>query len=299
MSNLPQVSIILPTYQGERYLMESIRSCLAQTFGDFELIVVVDGSTDGTVELLRQCADPRLRVVEKENGGLPRALNSGFENARGAFWTWTSDDNRYHPTALDVMVRHLEARPECPMVVCDHWLIDEAGERVGRSRTAVACFLYRAAVARQTGAYRPELYLVEDTDFFLRLQHEGGAIQRVQTPLYDYRVHAESLSTRHIGRRQLVLARMKWDLFERGVLSGEAHTLFEDPIRQAARYGDEESLSAIIAFAAEKAGWRVAATLAVKARVLMTRPGYVENRITLAARARWRELKAALGSWSY
>jgi glycosyltransferase involved in cell wall biosynthesis len=164
----PCVSIVLPTYNGADYLDKAIRSCLRQTFSDFEFVVVVDGSVDGTDEILASFNDPRIEILRKANGGLPQALNTGFERARGRYWTWTSDDNLYESTALELMVAYLEERPGVPMVVADHRLIDSRGTVVGYCRRSAACFLYRAEVARKVGEYRPAFPLVEDVDYWLR-----------------------------------------------------------------------------------------------------------------------------------
>ena len=82
----PKVSLILPTHNGARYLLESIQSCLEQSFRDFELIVVNDCSTDNTLELLESIRDERLQIVNlDQNRKLPGALNAGFARARGQY----------------------------------------------------------------------------------------------------------------------------------------------------------------------------------------------------------------------
>ena len=94
----PKISVVLPVYNGERYLRESLDSILAQTMGDFELIVVDDCSTDATSVILAEYAvrDSRIRIIRNaENQKLPRSLNIGFAEARGEYLTWTSDDNVY------------------------------------------------------------------------------------------------------------------------------------------------------------------------------------------------------------
>src|SRR5262245_32445776 len=107
----PIVSIILPTYNGSRYIRESIDSCLAQEFSDFELIIVNDCSTDNTPAIIEEYAnkDGRIRVLHNQvNKKLPRSLNAGSDIARGKYHTWTSDDNFYAPGALKELVQHLE-----------------------------------------------------------------------------------------------------------------------------------------------------------------------------------------------
>ena len=115
----PKVSIILPTYNGKKYIRESIDSILKQSFTDWELIVVDDCSTDGTAEILKEYVseDKRISVVHNEiNQKLPRSLNIGFSRARGKYLTWTSDDNRYLPDALKVMVEYLDKNAEAMVV---------------------------------------------------------------------------------------------------------------------------------------------------------------------------------------
>src|ERR1022692_2808232 len=109
--NSPEISIVLPTYNGAAYIRESLDSCLNQTFQDFELIVVVDGSTDNTEAILNSYSDPRLHVFKQNNMGLPTALNAGFAQAHGRFFSWTSDDNIYLPEAMAVMWQYLQEHP--------------------------------------------------------------------------------------------------------------------------------------------------------------------------------------------
>src|SRR6266508_190816 len=114
---MTSVSIVLPTYNGSRYLEESIDSCLKQTFEDIELIIVDDCSTDDTPQIVARYRDPRLRVIRHEtNRKLPAALNTGFAASKGTYLTWTSDDNRYAPNAIEVMMQALETSPEIGLV---------------------------------------------------------------------------------------------------------------------------------------------------------------------------------------
>ena len=89
------VSIVLPVYNGEEYLEKSIESVLRQTYENFEFIIVNDGSTDHTKEIVDKYAliDNRIRVIHKQNEKLPKTLSRGFSEARGEFFTWTSADN--------------------------------------------------------------------------------------------------------------------------------------------------------------------------------------------------------------
>src|SRR6476660_8627759 len=107
----PNISVILPTHNGTRYLREAIESCLCQTHESWELIIVDDASTDDTPRIIADYAagDGRIRTIRNaRNLRLPASLNVGFSHARGKFLTWTSDDNCYRRQALGEMLAFLE-----------------------------------------------------------------------------------------------------------------------------------------------------------------------------------------------
>lgn len=207
------VSIVLPTHNGERYLAQSIESCLAQTYRDLELIVVDDCSSDATPQIARRFADadPRVRVLRNDpNRKLPASLNRGFAETKGAFLTWTSDDNWYRPEAIASMVEVLEARPSVALVYADVTDIDDAGAEIRKWRAAEAdslverncvgaCFLYRRAVMERLGGYAEDLFLAEDYDYWLRV-YAAFEIQPLNRDLYAYRRHPDSLTNRHLAK---------------------------------------------------------------------------------------------------
>jgi GT2 family glycosyltransferase len=219
----PRASIVLPAYNGARYLAESLESCLAQTFGDFELLVVDDASTDETPSIVAAFAarDPRIRCLRHEtNRGLPAALNTGFAASRGAYLTWTSDDNRYLPDALAELVRALDDDAQVAFAYADIELLDADGRVVGRERamepldlltghegTGFACFLYRRAVYERIGAYADDLALAEDYDYWLRILAARLGMRHLHRVLYQYRRHAGSLTDVRRGRTFLAAER--------------------------------------------------------------------------------------------
>jgi glycosyltransferase involved in cell wall biosynthesis len=204
----PLVSIILPAYNGAKYLPEAIESCLSQTYPAWELIIVDDCSTDTTPGIIAEYAahDGRIRGIRhRTNLKLPGALNTGHAAAKGAYLSWTSDDNRFLPAAFEEMVQFLEQNPAIGLVYADSVAIDEAGNHLRdfpaepASRLAYfnalgACFLYRRKVYQVVGAYDAELFLAEDYDYWLRVfrQFEIAHLPRV---LYQYRYHGESLTS--------------------------------------------------------------------------------------------------------
>jgi len=204
----PQVSIVLPTYRRAHVLAGAIRSVLRQTFADLELIVVDDNSPDNTSEVVASFSDPRIRYVKNDpNLKLPRALNRGFALARGAYLTWTSDDNLYGETALARMVAALHDRP-CDFVYADYYVFSNLGPngepqgvhhdrlpdrvQLEKGNHIGACFLYTRAVYEAIGDYDPDLFLVEDYDYFMRVARRFRMCH-IAEPLYYFRRHEDAL----------------------------------------------------------------------------------------------------------
>ncbi|MCC7009745.1 MAG: glycosyltransferase [Acidobacteria bacterium] len=222
------VSIVLPVYNGEATVHETIDSVLAQRYGAFELIVVDDGSSDDTPAIVEAYArrDRRIRVVRQDNARLPRALSRGFRLATGEFLTWTSADNRLKPAFLEEMVACLGRHPEWDMAYGDLDLIGEHGRlltgttiwdgcqlppgsghvhlphvpaelNVVANNHVGATFLYRRRVPYLVGDYSPHRFITEDYDYWMRinalmtLRHAD-----VDEPLTDYRFHDRSLTSR-------------------------------------------------------------------------------------------------------
>ncbi len=208
----PLISIILPTLNGSRYIAESLRSCLAQTYPHFELIVVDGGSTDGVLDIVRSFDDPRIRIEHQgaNRDKLPGALNVGFAAARGDFFTWTQDDDLYTPDALAVMLGHLQTHPETGLVYTGYWRIDAQGKIIGESElhqpddlwwtNAVGhCFLYRRTVAQRAGPYDVTYYMAEDLEFWLRL-YRLAPVARLPGRHFYHRLHDDSLTMKQYGR---------------------------------------------------------------------------------------------------
>ena len=128
---MPAVSVVIPLYQTERYIAETIRSVLAQTFKDFELIVIDDGSTDGGPALARASGDPRVRVVTQINRGLAGARNSGIREARAPLVAFLDADDLWAVTKLERHVAHLAANPDVGVSFSQSAFIDETGRSMG------------------------------------------------------------------------------------------------------------------------------------------------------------------------
>jgi glycosyltransferase involved in cell wall biosynthesis len=210
----PLVSVVLPVYNGQRYLAESIQSCLDQTLTDWELLVVDDASTDETPAIIEKFveADHRIHHLRHQtNRRLPAALNSGFAEARGTYLSWTSDDNHYRPEALSEMVKLLQANPSVDFVYTDFDIVDDAGvfvrtvsapppDRLIQGYDPVPCFLYARSLYAELGGYSEDLFLSEDYEYWLRILASRHTMYPLHLNLYEYRRHSRSLTDEHRGR---------------------------------------------------------------------------------------------------
>ncbi len=210
MSRAPRVSVVMPAYDREATLRESIDSVLAQTFRDFELVVIDDGSSDRTAEIADSTGDPRVRVVRNErNLGVTVTRARGLELARGELVANLDSDDLAHPERLARQVAFLDAHPACAMVGTWALRIDRRGRTKGEYRRPVGwrdirahllfrnCFKNttvtgRREIFRRYG-YRTEFEVNEDVDLHVRisLEHE---VANLPEWLGSYRRHRGSLS---------------------------------------------------------------------------------------------------------
>ena len=211
----PAVSVLMPVYNAQRYLTAAMASVLDQTFRDFELIVVDDGSTDSSPAILGRyaAADARVRLVSRPNTGYVPALNEALALARAPLVARMDADDVSLPTRFEKQVAYLAANPDCvllgthvvqmdadgdvigPMsdVAFGHDMID--ADLLGRGWPIVhPTVMMRPEAVRQVGGYDPSLCPNEDHDLFLRLA-EVGRVENLPEVLLHYRRHAASEST--------------------------------------------------------------------------------------------------------
>lgn len=203
------VSIVLPIYNGEKYMSLSIDSIINQTYSNWELIIIDDCSTDSTPEIAKAYADKDARISyyrNEVNLKLPKGLNRGFSIAKGDYLTWTSDDNLYLPEAIERMLNTLqEENTDFVFATCD--VINENGEVVEiikapkNYKKAIlsgdfvgACFMYTRKVYETIGEYNPDNFLVEDYDYWLKIFVKFD-VSNIQDVLYQYRWHDGALTS--------------------------------------------------------------------------------------------------------
>jgi glycosyltransferase involved in cell wall biosynthesis len=209
----PLVSILVPVYNAERYLRETLASLLAQTYSNFEIIALDDGSTDGSLAILQELAakDARFKISTRPNQGIAATRNELISLATGEFLAVNDADDLSSPQRLEKQVAYLQAHPECVAVGSRMKMIDPQGRYVGEHFATTAhdgidaCNLtgsgaighssamMRASAVRTVGGYRAAFEPSEDLDLWLRLA-EVGELANLPEALADYRLHAESVS---------------------------------------------------------------------------------------------------------
>jgi len=225
----PIASVLLPVFNGKEYLVQAVNSVLDQTFTDFEVLLLDDGSSDGSRELMESFAkrDARCHVHSWPNRGIVATLNAGLELAVGKYIVRMDSDDICAPDRFDKQVRFLEDHPECVVVgsrvlwidpagmplriagdCLDHVDIDAENMRGGQVLHHPAVTMRKDAMQR-VGAYREGFRHAEDLDLFLRLG-EVGKVANLQSVLLSYRQHLGSIGHRypeqqHVAVRKAVI----------------------------------------------------------------------------------------------
>lgn len=209
MSAAPRVSVVVPVFNGASTLAGTLGSVFAQTFTDFEVIVVDDGSTDATPHILRDIGDPRLRVLSFANGGPSASRNRGIGEARGEYIAFLDADDQWTPDKLALQVAALDANPRAGLVYSWTDCFDEGGGFLRHgSHVRLEGPGYEALVARNVldngsspmvrrsvlaavGGFDESLRNAEDWELWLRIarHHELACVPRVQV---FYRVRPQS-----------------------------------------------------------------------------------------------------------
>lgn len=218
------ISIVIPVYNGERYLNECIDSCIAQTYKDIEIIVISDGSTDSTREIAWQYGD-KIRYFHKKNGGTASALNMGMNNMKGEWFKWVSADDVLYPDAIENIMKYVNPNKPTQMYYTDYDIIDENSnvirtfkepERNNYDEYSAELFhnffgngstslihktVFTLAKFNETLPYN------EDYDFWLNLVLKHNfEMKHIPEITLKYRVHNDSItSTKRISQNKKVV----------------------------------------------------------------------------------------------
>lgn len=214
---MPRVDILMPVFNAGRFLDEALRSIRAQTWTDFRLILINDGSTDDSADRCRAAAaaDPRLLCIDQVNLGITRSLNRALALATAPFVARMDADDIAEPDRLAQQLRYLDAHPAVIALGTSVHSIDDRGARVNRydppalhadiERELLTgnggamihpSLVFRLEALRQVGGYSDDLPFSQDLDLFLRLA-EVGRLANLLSPLLRYRLHAQSSNFTH------------------------------------------------------------------------------------------------------
>lgn len=200
----PLVSIVIPVHNGERYIKESIDSCLDQTYENIEVIVVDDKSGDGTLDILKEYGDKiTVLPIEKQNG-LGNVINIGIRKSKGKYIARMDADDVMYPTRIEKQIEYLESHPNCVAVGGQIDIIDESSNITGHREYAIEDkdikknrFLFqpfahpavtlRKSAVEEIGLYPENMWKVEDVKFFLILSTKGE-FHNLENTVLKYRM---------------------------------------------------------------------------------------------------------------
>jgi glycosyltransferase involved in cell wall biosynthesis len=241
--NGPRVSVLLPVRDGARFLREALESVFAQTLVDFELLVVDDGSTDETPEILASVADERLRVLRQDRLGLVPALNRAVAEARAPLLARMDADDVSLPKRLERQVAYLDARPEVALLAVG--VETSGGARIVlpdddaalrrrlllRNPFAHGAVAVRAEAVARAGGYRADYGANEDYDLWRRIARDWK-LAAVPEILYRYREHPGAVTRSRVDERVESRERLRDELWRDPALLA---AVGRDPDRVEAR----------------------------------------------------------------
>ena len=234
------VSVVMPVFNGERFVEAAIASVLGQTHGHFELVVVDDGSTDGTGRILQRLAatDSRIRILAQDNQGVAAARNRALAACRGQWVANLDSDDRMLPSRLERQLAFIDAHPDVKVCACRACYINPTGRAIGRTKlepftSAAALKRYLAdggivgvnhssvMMHRPTilalGGYRTRFRSAEDLDLWNRVVDAGHLLLMQDEVLSEYRLHEGSMVTASMAD---VLMDFEW--MKAGILARRA-----------------------------------------------------------------------------
>ncbi|MBQ1325651.1 MAG: glycosyltransferase family 2 protein [Solobacterium sp.] len=203
---MPRVSVIIPAYNAALFIGEAIESILAQSFQDFEIIVVDDGSTDGTAEVVKKF--PQVRFIEQPHSGIAVSRNAGILAARGELIAWIDADDRWTKDKLEKQVDWLDQHPETGMLLTryrnftdlpEEALSKEQKELLGIEvvRLMVTAVI-RKELFDRLGLFDASLAYSEDSEWIRRVDLRCiGAIAKLGEILYERRIHTSNITLTH------------------------------------------------------------------------------------------------------
>ena len=204
------ITVIIPAYNQAQYLADAVGSVLAQSYEQFEVLIIDDGSTDNTRQVAQSFDDPRVHYRYQANRGLSGARNSGIRCARGAYLTYLDSDDLFLPCKLELLLAFMEENPKVGLVAGQAVPIDEVGRHIGKLFDAelpqdgarlllsnplhVGSVLLRREWQEKVGFFDETLRSYEDWDMWLRLALAGCQMAWLPQPVSQYRFHRAQMT---------------------------------------------------------------------------------------------------------
>ena len=206
MRRMVKVSVITPVYNAEKYISEAIESVLNQSYEDFEVIVIDDGSKDNTLSIIKKY-NRKIRWKSQENKGQASAINEGIKMAKGEYVAYLDADDVCMPDRLEIQVKYLDERRNVGLVYSSFYQINSSGEiqRFIRAHPyddfvllqedyiARSTVMHRKKCLDEVGLFDESITGDDDWDMWIRVSEKFG-IGYVEKPLVKYRVHGENIS---------------------------------------------------------------------------------------------------------
>lgn len=254
----PLISVVLPVYNCEAYVSGSVNSILGQSFGDFELLIIDDASTDATIPEIKTISDDRIRLIEKErNSGYTDSLNLGISMAKGKYIARMDGDDISLPERFSRQVDFLESHPD--VILCGTAFrilgtptvisVPETHEQIKAALLKASCFAHPSVMVRKSALERLSLVYdkqfepAEDYDLWTRLVG-FGKLHNLQEVLLEYRIHENQVSNTRAEKQKegSVHARMQMlDYLDHGLTSGQRAAFRKILAKLPLDYADIES----------------------------------------------------------
>lgn len=228
---MPRVSVVTSVYNGEVYVEECIDSILNQTFQDFEYIILNNGSTDRTAEILNSYTDSRIHIIHQENLGISRSLNKGINLSKSALIARLDADDYALPQRLEKQIAFMGKYPD--VILCGSRILELIGEKLSEQRIAFvesdqaikksmslfnpfahSAVIFRKNIFFKAGGYNRQLKYCQDYDLWLRMLSFGEA-RILKEELGVARILEESESHRNPRKQKLEGLKVRWEAFKK------------------------------------------------------------------------------------
>lgn len=210
----PPVSVIIPVYNGERFLAEAIESVLNQTYQAFELLVVDDGSTDKSGEIA--CSYPRVKYFRQDNRGVASARNQGIQNSQGTFITFVDADDLWIPEKLSLQLKAFKEDPSLEIVTghVEQFVTPDINEQTAKKYSfsnrplagySTSAMMIKKAALEKTGLFHEDLHEGETISWFANILEKDLRILILPKVVTKRRIHGGNLSLMDQSKKNKVL----------------------------------------------------------------------------------------------